>query len=73
MLSEYARVCGEILARAHSRTGNAAAIAGYCGTSDRLDHALAGFALAYAAQTVRDHAALVAAIESGRLTATSSV
>ena len=69
VLIEYARVCGEILAKAHARTGNAAALAGYCGKTDRLDDAVADFALAYAAQTMRDHAALLAAIQSGQLTA----
>lgn len=71
-LREYALVCGETLAKAHARTGDAAALAGYCGARDRLDRALAEFALAYAAQTVRDHAALVEAIKTGRLSAASS-
>ncbi len=69
VLGEYALVCGETLAKAHARTGDAAALAGYCGASDRLDGALADFALAYAAQTANDHAALLAAINTGRLTA----
>ena len=68
VLGEYARVCGEILAKAHARTGNAAALAGYWGQSNRLARALAEFALAYAAQTTQDHAALTAAIHQGRLT-----
>ena len=69
VLGEYALVCGETLAKAHARTGDAAALAGYCGAADRLDDALADFALAYAAQTVRDHAALLAAVKAGRLRA----
>src|SRR2546422_8832569 len=40
-LVEYALVCGELLAKAHARTGNAAAIAGYCGASSKLDKAIA--------------------------------
>jgi uncharacterized protein (DUF2252 family) len=62
---------GALLARAHARTGDAAAIAGYCGGPNNtgLDAALADWAEAYADQTERDHALLVAAIESGRLTA----
>lgn len=67
VLGEYARVCGEILAKAHARTGNAAALAGYWGQSNRLARALAEFALAYAAQTTQDHAALTAAIQNGQL------
>ena len=73
VLGEYARVCGEILAKAHARTGDAAALAGYVGKSDRLDQALADFALVYAAQTVQDHAALAAAIQNGDLKAAAGV
>jgi uncharacterized protein (DUF2252 family) len=68
-LIEYGLVCGETLAKAHARTGDAAAIAGYCGGSTKLDKAIARFALAYAEQTESDHAALRAAIKSGKLKA----
>ena len=60
-LSDYARLCGRTLARAHARSGDPAVIAGYMGTSGVFDDALAAFAMAYAAQTVVDHAALVKA------------
>ena len=73
VLIEYAQVCGETLAKAHARTGDAAALAGYCGKGGPLDRALTGFALAYAAQTSQDHAALVAAVQDGQLTATVNV
>src|SRR5271155_3074189 len=63
----YVRACGEVLGHAHARTGDGARIAGYCGRSGMLDDALAQFAEAYGTQTVRDHARLVRAIESGRL------
>jgi uncharacterized protein (DUF2252 family) len=66
---EYARVCGEVLAHAHARTGDAASLAGYCGKVDTLDRAMARFATAYADTTTADHAALVAAIRSGRIVA----
>ena len=72
VLREYALVCGETLATAHARTGDAVALAAYCGAGDRLDAAMADFALLYAEQTVRDHAALVAAVQAGRLTAIAS-
>jgi uncharacterized protein (DUF2252 family) len=68
-LIEYGVVCGENLAKAHARTGDAAAIAGYCGDSSKLDKAIAQFALGYAEQTESDHAALAQAIKSGKLTA----
>lgn len=60
-LSDYARLCGRTLARAHARSGDPAAIAGYSGKSEVLDDAIASFAMAYAEQTVLDHAALVKA------------
>ncbi len=60
-LSDYARLCGRTLARAHARSGDPAAIAGYAGKSEVLDDAIAAFAMAYADQTILDHAALVKA------------
>ncbi|MFC9558996.1 DUF2252 domain-containing protein [Agromyces sp. NPDC056965] len=65
----YAQVCGETLARAHARSGDRVAIAGYLGESDRFDEAVADFAVAYADQNERDYRAFVAAVESGRLLA----
>jgi len=65
----YSWACGALLARAHARTGDIAKIAGYCGNSKALDHALGDFAEAYGDQTERDHAALVAAIKQGRVEA----
>jgi uncharacterized protein (DUF2252 family) len=66
-LDVYAGLCGATLARAHARSGQAPAIAGYLGRGDAFDRAVAGFAADYADQTERDHAALKAAIASGRL------
>src|SRR6266550_4446325 len=60
-LSDYARLCGRTLARAHARSGDPAAITGYSGKSEALDDAIASFAMAYADQTILDHAALVKA------------
>jgi hypothetical protein len=62
-------VCGGLLARAHSRVGDAAKIAGYCGKSYVLDEALAEFAESYADQTEQDHASLVRAIRQHRVKA----
>jgi uncharacterized protein (DUF2252 family) len=66
---EHGRICGRTLARAHARSGDAAAISGYLGTRDNFDRALAKFAVAYADQTERDHAALVKAVRAGRIKA----
>ena len=60
-LSDYAQLCGRTLARAHARSGDPATIAGYMGKSEALDDAIASFAMAYANQTILDHAALVKA------------
>jgi uncharacterized protein (DUF2252 family) len=65
----YARLCGWTLARAHARSGDRVAIAAYLGGSDSFDGAIAEFAETYAEQSERDHAALVAAIDEGRLAA----
>src|SRR5829696_1336991 len=68
-LALYARICGWALARAHARSGDRVQIAGYLGKGERFDRAIAEFAQAYADQTERDHAALCAAVKSGRLPA----
>ena len=65
----YAWCCGVILARAHSRTGDPARIAGYCGKSVVLDEALAEWAERYGDQTERDHSLLVKAIRRGEIKA----
>ncbi|MEC4747924.1 DUF2252 domain-containing protein [Methylomicrobium sp. Wu6] len=65
----YAEICGWTLARAHARSGDAATISGYLGKSDSFDQAIGSFAMAYADQTERDHAALVQAVNSRRVKA----
>jgi uncharacterized protein (DUF2252 family) len=67
--SFYAWVCGAILARAHARTGDPARVAGYCGKSAVLDEAFAEWGECYGDQTERDHAALVKAIQGGKIKA----
>ena len=69
----YAEVCAWALARAHARSGNPAEIAGYLGPGGVFDDAIATFAVAYADQTERDHAALVAAVRDGRLEAVTGI
>ena len=53
------------LARAHARCGDPTQISGYLGNSFFFEQAIALFAEAYADQTQRDHAALLAAIKEG--------
>jgi uncharacterized protein (DUF2252 family) len=70
-LERYAQTCGWTLARAHAKSGDAAAISGYVGKGSVFDKALARFAVAYADQTEKDYAALVKAVRSGRIEAVS--
>jgi len=69
----YGEVCAWCLARAHARSGDRFAIAGYLGSSPAFDHALADFGEAYADLTENDHAALAAAAAAGRVAATTDV
>ncbi|MFD7901304.1 MULTISPECIES: DUF2252 domain-containing protein [unclassified Kitasatospora] len=72
-LRAYADLCGRTLARAHARTGDRLAIAGYLGAADTFAEAIADFAVLYADRTKLDHAELVAAIGEGRIKATRGV
>ncbi len=72
-LSEYASVCGRVLAKGHARTGDPLALTAYCGRSDKLDRAIAQFAFAYADQTTQDHELLVRAIRRRRVKAILNV
>ncbi|WP_316776480.1 DUF2252 domain-containing protein [Streptomyces sasae] len=72
-LSVYAELCGTTLARGHARSGDRIAIAAYLGGTDSFDRAVTDFALAYADQTVTDHAALHTAVTAGVLTALPGV
>ncbi len=65
----YATWCGQALALSHARAGNAAMLAGYMGKSDALDQALGAFAVAYADQNEKDHAALARAVRAGKVKA----
>jgi uncharacterized protein (DUF2252 family) len=65
----YGEMCAWTLARAHARSGDRIAIAAYLGSSNIFDKAVTEFASVYADQNERDHAALLDAVDSGRLTA----
>jgi uncharacterized protein (DUF2252 family) len=73
MLSEYGKLCGWALAKAHARSGDAAKIAGYMGASDVFDDAICEFAVEYADQNDRDYRAFIKAIREGRLKAETDV
>lgn len=63
----YAALCATVLAKAHARSGDPAALAGYCGEDEALDEALAAFARTYADQATSDWEAFKAAARSGRV------
>ena len=71
--TQYARICGATLARAHARWGDRIAIASYLGQRDMFDRAIAEFSAAYADQNERDYQAFTAAVNSGRLIAQTGV
>jgi uncharacterized protein (DUF2252 family) len=66
-LTAYAGICGWTLARAHARSGDPVAIAGYLGKSDTFIDAVSRFAETYADQAESDYEAFTEAIDSGRL------
>jgi uncharacterized protein (DUF2252 family) len=68
-MTEYGRVCGDTLARAHARSGDRIAIAAYLGSGTAFDQAVLAFSEAYAAQNARDYAAFEAAVSAGRVRA----
>jgi uncharacterized protein (DUF2252 family) len=65
-LAEYARLAGELFAKAHARTGDPAVIHGYCGKSGKLDRAIRQFAVAYADQTTKDYTSFRSALRTRR-------
>jgi uncharacterized protein (DUF2252 family) len=67
MLEIYGGLCGWALARAHGRASHPWLLSGYLGTSPTFDEAMGDFAVAYADQAERDHAALKAAVSAGTI------
>jgi len=68
-LFSYADICGQALATAHSRSGDAIILSGYMGESSTFADAIADFAVTYAEQNERDYEAMVAAERDGRIQA----
>jgi uncharacterized protein (DUF2252 family) len=72
-LTFYARICGWTLARAHARSGDPVAIAGYLGRDDAFDRSVTDFSERYADQNEHDYEQFVTAIRAGRLQAVEGV
>ncbi len=68
-MKRYAELCGEALALAHARCGDASMICGYIGDDSTFDHVITEFATAYADVNDADHAAHDAAIADGTVAA----
>jgi uncharacterized protein (DUF2252 family) len=66
-LVAYAQMCGWTLARAHARSGDRIAIAGYLGGGKTFSRAIAEFSQAYGDQNESDYALLTKAVDSGKL------
>jgi len=62
-------LCGRTLARAHARSADPVAIAGYLGKAERFDEAMESFAIAYSEQVEQDFVRFSKAVESGEIPA----
>lgn len=66
-LAEYSRVCAELLAKGHARSGEPAVLSSYLGRSSKAERALLRFAVDYAAQTEKDYLLFRKALKQGKL------
>ena len=69
----YAQMCGWTLARAHARSGDPVAMAGYLGRDDAFDRSVTDFSERYADRNEQDYEEFVKAVRSGRLQAVEGV
>jgi uncharacterized protein (DUF2252 family) len=67
LLSGYAALCGNVLARAHCKTGQGPFICGYLGKGEAFANAVCRFASSYADQTEKDFEDFMKAVKAGRL------
>ena len=70
-LEEYSRVCAELLAKGHARSGDVRQLAAYLGSSEKAPRALAQFGAAYADCVEADYNLFCKAVRQGRLSATA--
>jgi len=66
-LAEYSRVCAELLAKGHARSGEPIALSSYLGRSGKAERALLRFAVDYSAQTEKDYQAFRKALKQGQM------
>jgi uncharacterized protein (DUF2252 family) len=65
MFTLYVELCGQALARAHAKAGQAPTIAGYLGKSPAFDEAITKYAVGYADQVERDYETFRTAARDG--------
>lgn len=66
-LIEYSRVCAELLAKGHARSGDPVMLAGFIGRSGKAARALHDFAVKYADHAEADYARFKKALKRGHL------
>jgi uncharacterized protein (DUF2252 family) len=67
LLTSYANMCGHVLARSHSKAGDASIIAGYVGDGTSFDEAISQYSVNYADQVEQDFVLFKAATRAGKL------
>jgi uncharacterized protein (DUF2252 family) len=72
-LMYYGQMCGWTLARAHARSGDPVAMAGYLGRDDAFGRSVIDFCERYADRNEQDYEEFVKAVRSGRLQAVEGV
>jgi len=66
-LMEYGKVCAELLAKGHARSGDPVLLSDYLGRPGKAEKALLQYALAYAGQVEKDYKAFLKALKRGLL------
>jgi hypothetical protein len=64
-LMEYGRVCAELLAKGHARSGDPALLADYLGRQGKAEKRLLQFAVAYADPVEKDYESFLKALKRG--------
>jgi hypothetical protein len=68
-LELYGELCGGVLAKAHARSGDRIAIAGFLDAGKAFDQAMERYAVAYADQAEQDYTLFLNTIKEGRIEA----
>ena len=72
-LMEYGKVCAELLAKGHARSGDPALLADYLGRPGKAEKGLLQYALAYADQVEKDYRAFLKALKRGLIKDTMQI